>query len=76
MPLLCNAVLQIIASEIRKINKDIQIEKVKLCLSADYNCRCKKMIRKIKKRLLDLITQFSKATQYKVKVQKINYIST
>lgn len=58
--------LQIISSVIRKI-KGTQIE-VKLHLFADHNCVRRKSQRKCKN-LLDLITRFSKAEQYKVKIQ-------
>ena len=73
-PLLLNIVLEVLATEIReeKDIKGIQIrkEEVKLSLSADdmilYIENPKNSIRK----LLELITEFSKVARYKINTQK------
>ena len=72
--LLCNIVLEILASAIRQQNeiKGIQIgkAKVKLSLLTDDIILYMKNLKDSTKRLLELIHEFSKVAGYKINIQK------
>ena len=74
LPLLCNIVLKILATEIGKEEeiKGIQIgkEEVKLSLFADEILLYIENAKDFTKKLLELIKEFSKVARYKINIQK------
>ena len=73
-PLLFNTVLEVLATTIRqeKEIKGIQIgsEEVKLSLRADEMILCIENPKAFTQKLLELINEFSKVTEYKINIQK------
>ena len=73
MPLIFNIVLEVLATAIReeKEIKGIQIGKeVKLSLGADVMILCIESPKDSMRKLLELISEFSKAAGYKINMQK------
>ena len=74
MPLIFNIVLEVLATTIReeKEIKGIQMgkEEVKLSLGADGMILCIENSKDSMRKLLELISEFSKAAGYKINTQK------